>query len=69
MPTATETDREPLVPLDEVLDYTGLTASAFYSLRHKGGGPPAYKLGRRLMFRWSEVEEWVNSRRDDREPA
>lgn len=59
------TGREPLVPLRPVLDYTGLTASAYYSLRHRGEGPPAYRLGKRLMHRMSEVEAWVESRRDD----
>jgi predicted DNA-binding transcriptional regulator AlpA len=56
---------EPLVPLEPVLDYTGLTKSGFYSLRHRREGPPAYRIGRRLMFRWSDVEAWVELRRDD----
>jgi predicted DNA-binding transcriptional regulator AlpA len=47
------TTREPLVPLEEVLAHTGLTRSAFYSLRHRGQGPPAYRLSKRLMFRMS----------------
>jgi len=64
----TSTNREPLIPLEPVLDYTGLSRSAYYSLRHRGDGPPAYRLGKRLMFRWSDVETWVESRRD-REPA
>ena len=61
--------REPLTPIEPVLEYTGLTRQAFYSMRHRGDGPPAYSLGRRLMFKWSEVEEWVESRRDDQRTA
>jgi predicted DNA-binding transcriptional regulator AlpA len=64
-----KTDREPLVPLEPVLNYTGLTRSAYYSLRHRGEGPPAYRLGKRLMFRWPDVERWVESRRDRPRPA
>ncbi len=56
--------REPLVPLGPVLKFTGLTDSAFYSMRHRGEGPPAYRLGKRLMFDWDEVLQWVESRRD-----
>lgn len=63
------TDHEPLVPLQPVCDYTGLTPSAFYSMRHRGEGPPAYRIGKRLMFRMTEVEAWVQSRRDEPEPA
>ncbi len=55
---------EPLVPVETVLEYTGLTAGAYYSLRHKGEGPPAYRLGRRLMHRWDDVEAWVEARRE-----
>jgi predicted DNA-binding transcriptional regulator AlpA len=55
---------EPLVPLEQVLDYTGLTPSGFYSMRHRGAGPPAYRFGKRLMFKWSDVENWAESHRD-----
>ncbi len=58
-------EREPLVPLDDVLAHTGLTPAAFYSMRHRGDGPTAYRLGKRLMFRWSDVERWLESRRDN----
>lgn len=56
---------ERFVPVEQILDTTGLTRSAFYSLRHRGEGPPAYRFGKRLMFKWSEVEEWIESRRDE----
>jgi predicted DNA-binding transcriptional regulator AlpA len=59
-----QAEREPLVPLEDVLRYTGLTRSAYYSLRHRGEGPPTYRLGRRLMFKWPEVLAWVETRRD-----
>ncbi|MDQ3430753.1 MAG: helix-turn-helix domain-containing protein [Actinomycetota bacterium] len=65
----TSPNREPLIPLEPVLDYTGLSRSAHYSLRHRGEGPAAYRLGKRLMFRWADVEAWVETRRDEREPA
>jgi predicted DNA-binding transcriptional regulator AlpA len=60
---------EPLFPLEDVLAYTGLTASAFYAARHRGDAPPAYRIGRRLMFRWPEVEEWIDSKHDSVRPT
>lgn len=57
--------REPLVPKEDILDYIGMSERAFYNARHRGDGPPAYRIGRRLMFRWSEVEDWLARRRDD----
>lgn len=67
--TATDPTPEPLVPLERVIEHLGLSASAFYSLRYRDEGPPAYRLGRRLMYRWSDVERWVESRRDPRPVA
>jgi predicted DNA-binding transcriptional regulator AlpA len=61
--------REPLVPKEPVLEHLGLTENAFYSMRHRGDAPPAYRVGRRLMFRWSEVEQWLAGRREQPEPA
>ncbi len=61
----TKSGLEPLIPLERVLEYTGLSRSAYYSLRHRGQGPPAYRLGKRLMHKWPEVAAWVESRRDD----
>lgn len=66
----TAADPEPLIPLEPVLDRMGgVTASAFYSMRHRGEGPPAYRVGKRLMFRWSEVEAWLQTRRDPQPAA
>lgn len=57
-----EVDR--LVPLEPVLEFSGLSRQAFYSLRSRGEGPPAYRMGRRLMFAWPDVLAWAESRRE-----
>lgn len=62
MAQLTEVDR--LVPLEPVLEFIGLTHAAFYSLRSRGQGPPAYRIGRRLMFAWPDVLEWAEQHRD-----
>lgn len=64
-----QSEREPLVDVEEVCRFTGMTRNGYYSLRHQGGGPPAYRIGRRLMHRWSEVEAWVASRGADPQSA
>jgi predicted DNA-binding transcriptional regulator AlpA len=48
-------------------------ASAFLGLRRttlehwrsgkKAGGPPYYKLGRRVVYRLADLEEWLASHR------
>jgi excisionase family DNA binding protein len=50
--------------------YLGTSRQALYALRHKGEGPPCYRLGRRLLFRLSEVDEWLARQRDrQQQPA
>jgi predicted DNA-binding transcriptional regulator AlpA len=48
-----------LLRLEEVSEITRLSPSTLRWLRHRGEGPPAFKLGRRLMFRRSAVLDWV----------
>ncbi len=31
--------------------------------RHKGEGPPAFKVGRRLVYRERDVQAWIESQR------
>lgn len=45
--------------LEEVAGITRLSPSTLRWLRHRGQGPPAFKLGRRLMYRRSAVLDWV----------
>ena len=45
--------------LPEVAALTRQTPSTLRWLRHKGEGPPAVKLGRRLVYRRSAVLEWI----------
>ena len=32
-------------------------------MRQNGEGPPHYKIGRRCIYRWSEVVAWLESNR------
>jgi hypothetical protein len=31
--------------------------------RAKGEGPPWYRVGRRVVYKWSEVEQWLSAGR------
>jgi excisionase family DNA binding protein len=52
-------EREPLVTLEEVARYLGKTPASVYQMRHRGEFVRGYRLGRRVMFRLSEVDQWV----------
>jgi excisionase family DNA binding protein len=48
-----------LLLLEEVAEITRLSASTLRWLRHRGEGPPGFKMGRRVMFRRTAVLEWI----------
>lgn len=33
--------------------------------RSRGKGPPYYKVGRRCLYKWHEVEAWLESKRTE----
>ena len=55
-------DDDALMLLEEVAEFCRLSVSTLRWLRHRNEGPPAFKLGRRLVFRRAEVQKWVRER-------
>ena len=37
------------------------SVSWLQNARWRGDGPPFRKIGRRVVYRWSEVESWIES--------
>jgi predicted DNA-binding transcriptional regulator AlpA len=46
--------------IEEAAALTRQTVSTLRWLRHQGKGPPAVKLGRRLVFRRAAVLAWIS---------
>jgi excisionase family DNA binding protein len=53
-----------LATLGEVAAYLRVPPKTLYQWRYSGLGPPAYRVGRHLRFRWEDVEEWLEERGD-----
>ena len=45
----------------EVADYLRVPLRTLYRWRYAGEGPPAFRVGRHLRFRWADVEAWLGS--------
>lgn len=59
-----DTDRPEYATEAQVARYLGLARITAQTRRLRGRDwPPAYRFGRRVMYRWSEVEAWAESRR------
>lgn len=47
--------------IDEVADLIRTPKATLYRWRHMGSGPPAHRVGRRLLYRRDEVIAWVEA--------
>lgn len=50
----------PLATPAEVADYLRTTTAALAQHRYLGVGPKFIKHGRRVLYRWSDIEDWAH---------
>ena len=50
----------PLATPIEVAEYLRTTTAALAQDRYKGTGPKFIKRGSRMLYRWSDVLEWLD---------
>ncbi len=53
----------PMLNTVEASTYCGSTASTFEKLRLHGGGPVYSKIGRRVVYRLADLDEWLAANR------
>jgi predicted DNA-binding transcriptional regulator AlpA len=53
------TAHDDLLLLPEVAQLTRQSIDTLRWLRHRGEGPPGFRMGRRLVFRRAAVLEWI----------
>jgi len=58
------TSDEQLYDLAWLSGYIGIPERSIYNWRQRGEGPPAYRIGKHLRYRRSDVEAWLDGRRD-----
>ena len=55
---------EPLMTLPDLSAMLGVPVGTLYGWRHRGDGPPGYRIGRHVRYRRSEVEAWIETQAD-----
>lgn len=58
-----------LMRLPEVAEMTGIPEATLRFWRHAGTGPRSAKLGRRVVYRESDVNAWLDAQFEDGTPA
>jgi excisionase family DNA binding protein len=51
---------ERLLSVQELAQYLGVPAATVYQWRYRGEGPPGFRVGKHLRYRWSDIERWVD---------
>ena len=49
-----------LVNVDELAAYLDVPVKTLYAWRYRREGPPAFRVGRHLRYRWSDVLRWID---------
>lgn len=49
------------INIDEAADYLGVKPITLRGWLRKDKGVPAHKIGKQWKFKWSELDEWVQS--------
>jgi excisionase family DNA binding protein len=51
-----------LLDIQELAAYLAVPVNTLYAWRYHRQGPPAFRAGRHLRYRWSDVQAWVERR-------
>jgi excisionase family DNA binding protein len=59
-------ERDQLMTPEQLVEYLNLpSVQVIYKWNATGTGPAYFKVGRHCRFRRSEVDEWLETRRDE----
>ncbi|MGW1378980.1 helix-turn-helix transcriptional regulator [Streptomyces sp. NPDC002446] len=55
----TPTREAAFLNLTKAAEYLGISPNTLYVWRHRRQGPPSFRMGSRVMYRISALNEWV----------
>ncbi|MFI6288262.1 helix-turn-helix transcriptional regulator [Streptomyces sp. NPDC051018] len=61
MPQAISPNETAFLSLPQAASYLGLSPNTLYVWRHRRQGPPSFRMGRRVMYRITALDEWVRA--------
>ncbi|MER5490550.1 helix-turn-helix domain-containing protein [Streptomyces sp. NPDC002490] len=57
--TTTSQHGTAFLSLPQAATYLGLSPNTLYVWRHRRQGPPSFRMGRRVMYRITTLDEWI----------
>ncbi|GAA2225220.1 hypothetical protein GCM10010232_07920 [Streptomyces amakusaensis] len=61
MPQESSQHETAFLSLPQAATYLGLSPNTLYVWRHRRQGPPSFRMGRRVMYRITVLDEWVRA--------
>ena len=55
---------EPLIDVQQLAEYLDVPVKTLYAWRYRREGPPAFRVGRHLRYRLSDIQRWIQQRID-----
>lgn len=55
------TDHRPLADPRTIAEFLGTTTQQLAQDRYRGQGPKFIRVGRRVRYRWTDVEAWLDA--------
>ena len=54
--------KDRLIGVDELAKYLEVPKATIYVWRNRGVGPPGFRVGKHVRFRWTDIERWIEDR-------
>ncbi|MEX1133970.1 MAG: helix-turn-helix domain-containing protein [Acidimicrobiia bacterium] len=49
-----------LLSVQDLADYLGVPVTTLYQWRYRREGPPGFRVGRHIRYRWQDVLDWID---------
>jgi excisionase family DNA binding protein len=53
-----------LIDVQQLADYLDVPVKTLYAWRYRREGPPAFRVGRHLRYRRTDIQRWIQQRID-----
>ncbi|MDT0464820.1 helix-turn-helix transcriptional regulator [Streptomyces gibsoniae] len=64
MPEPRQISETAFLNLPKAAEYLGISPNTLYVWRHRRQGPPSFRMGRRVMYRITALDSWVQAQEE-----
>jgi excisionase family DNA binding protein len=57
-----------LLSVQDLADYLGVPVTTLYQWRYRREGPPGFRVGRHIRYRWQDVQDWIQRQLRNADP-